>query len=141
MAPTDSASEVPATTDGHFVFLRVIRRWLGIAQGRLTRWAIKFVIRTRVRLSEFGAYLMRVYLDAPTEPEVHDIASGKPMPLNRIPVHSTKADAKRALWAHMRLASGNPDISWKAAQKLCNKLLREARERGELVDDAEVVNA
>lgn len=47
--------------------------------------------------------------------------------MHRIPVRSTKADAKRAMLAQMRQLTGDPNLSWKKAQKMAAALLREHR--------------
>lgn len=85
------------------------------------------VVKALVRLRWKRWFRKATAPTLPAELPVH-IPSGKPLRLERIPMRSSKAEAKRMALAFARRRSGRPDMSWKSARKYLDRLGREERD-------------
>lgn len=116
-----------------------VREWVAKT---LTAWAIWLVavyhdLRERIREARNPKPAPRkrpapgetfdVLVPASAGPLVESSVSKDPLLLTQLPVHSTKADAKREAHRYAEKRAGRP-LSWKAARKLLNAWGRDERE-------------
>lgn len=91
---------------------------------RLVRARFQAKVVAKRRLFATGRFLIAMLHGFPKSVTMH---AGQEMPMHRIPVRSTKADAKRAQLANIRQMTGNSALSWKSARKIANALERDQR--------------
>lgn len=81
-------------------------------------------VRGKRALFGVGKFLIAALHGFPKAVPVH---AGKEMPMHRIPLRSTKADAKRAMHERMKRMVGDQNLTWKRARQIANALEREQR--------------